>query len=54
MKIRQGELYALYYDLTTTFRSLIFHHFNSLMDVHHENIIMKWIANLTTSIEHLF
>lgn len=53
MKICQDKLYALYYDLTTAFRSPIFCQFNVLMDVRHENIIMKWITNLATSIEHL-
>jgi hypothetical protein len=54
MKICQGELYALYYDPIIAFNSLVFHQFNALMDVWHESIIMKWITNLATSIEHLF
>jgi hypothetical protein len=53
MKIYQGELYALYFDLAIVFRSPIFHQFNSLVDVQHEGIFMKSITNPTTSIDHL-
>jgi hypothetical protein len=54
MKVCQGKLYALYFDPTTTFKSLIFHQFNALMNARHESVIMKWIIDQTTPIEHFF
>jgi hypothetical protein len=52
MKVCQGEIYELYTDLNTRFKFDVFKGYKALLNVKHDSIIMWWMTNLTTGIEH--
>jgi len=48
----QGDVYIMYLNPTIVFKFPVFHNFNSLAEVKHEGIMMKWIVNSTTRTNH--
>jgi hypothetical protein len=52
MKIDLVYVYNLYSNPSTFFKCHVFHNFTSLAQ-RHENIVMKWIINLTTMNDHM-
>jgi hypothetical protein len=53
MKIYLVDVYNLYSNPSTFFKCHVFHNFTSLVNQKHENIMMKWIINLATMIDHM-
>jgi hypothetical protein len=47
------EIFSLYIDLNTKFKSNAFEAYNTLVGVKHESIIMKWVMDLNINVEHL-
>jgi hypothetical protein len=47
------EKISLYIDLNTKFKSNAFEAYKTLVITRHESIIMKWVTDLNTSVEHL-
>jgi hypothetical protein len=52
-KVCRGEIYELYTYLNTRFKSYAFEVYKALMCVKHDSIIMQWMTNLNTCIQHL-
>ena len=46
IKMRQGQLFSLYFDKTTCYSSDEFLSFKNLLDCSHEVIHMKWVPDL--------
>jgi hypothetical protein len=53
MKIYLVDVYNLYSNPSTFFKCHVFHNFTSLVNQKHESIVMKWIINLATMIDHM-
>ncbi len=53
IKVCQGEIFSLYIDLNTKFKSDASEAYKRLVGVKHESIIMRWLTNLNTNVEHL-
>jgi hypothetical protein len=53
MKVCQGEIYELYIELNTSFKSDVFEGYKVLLNVKHDSIIMWWMIDLNMGIEHL-
>ncbi len=49
----QGEIFSSYINLNTKFKYDAFEAYKTLVGVKHESIIMRWLTNLNTSVEHL-
>jgi hypothetical protein len=53
MKVCQGEIYELYTYLNMRFKFDAFEGYKVLLNVKHDSMIMWWMTNLNTSMEHL-
>lgn len=53
MKIYWKDVYNLYSNPSTSFKSLVFHSFTPLVEWRHENIVLKLITKLSTIIDHM-
>ncbi len=53
MKIYQNDVYNLYSNPSTSFKSLVFHNFTPLVEWRHGNIVLKWITKLSTMIDQM-
>ncbi len=49
----QGEIFFLYTNLNTKFKSNAFEAYKTLAGARHESIIMIWVTYLNTGVEHL-
>jgi len=53
VKVCKGEIFSLYTDLNTKFKSNAFEAYKALVGARHESIIMIWVTYLNTNVEHL-
>jgi len=53
VKVCQGEIFSLYTDLNTKFKSNAFEAYKTLVGARHESIIMIWVTYLNIGVEHL-
>ncbi len=53
VKVCQGEIFSLYTNLNTKFKSNAFEAYKALVGAMHESIMMIWVTYLNTSVEHL-
>ncbi len=53
IKVCQGETFSLHIDFNTKFKSNAFEAYKTLVGARHESIIMRWVTNLNTNVEHL-
>jgi hypothetical protein len=49
----QVEIFSLHVNFNTEFKSNAFEAYKTLVGARHESIIMRWVTNLNTSVEHL-
>jgi hypothetical protein len=52
-KVCQGKIYVLYMDVDIEFKFDAFDGYKSLLDVKYESIVMHWVIDLNTGVEHL-
>ncbi len=53
VKVCQGAIFSLYTNLNIKFKSYAFEAYKTLVGARYESIIMKWVIDLTTGMEHL-
>jgi len=53
INVGQGEIFSLYTDLNTKFKSNAFEAYKTLVGARHESIIMIWVTYLNIGVEHL-
>ncbi len=53
IQLCKGDLFSNYVDYNTTYKYDVFYAFKSLVDSSHEILIMRWITNVNTCMEHL-
>jgi hypothetical protein len=52
-KVCQGKIYVLYMDVDIEFKFDVFDGYKSLLDVKYESIVIHWVIDLNTNVEHL-
>ncbi len=53
IKIYKKDVYNLYFNPSTSFKSLMFHSFTRLVEWRLGKFVLKWITNLFTIIDHM-